>query len=131
MGEASCNANPPCTHTHMHTHKTKERLSVKKGREKGEKGRKSKKAEDKTMDDTQSKVSYAMPDTDLTRSKASRKAFSESHLPLTLLQSLITPSLPPLTSSHYTITPPLLPQPAPLSRLCSSHSSSSVWCSWS
>ena len=60
-----------------------------KGREKREKGWKSKKTEDKTMDDTQSEVSYALPDTDLTRSKVSRKAFSESHLPFhsSLLQT--------------------------------------------
>jgi len=64
------------------TLKWKESAGCEDKREKGEKGLKSKKAEDKMMDDTQSEVSYAMPDNDLTRSKASKKAFSESHLPL-------------------------------------------------
>ena len=54
-------------------------MSIKKGRgEKGERGRKGKKGGgDKAVEDTQSEVSYVMADTDLTRSKTSKKAFSE------------------------------------------------------
>ena len=85
---------------------TEDGLSVKKGREKGEKGRKSKKTEDKTMDNTQSEVSYALPDTDLIRFKASRKAFSEPHLPLhssphSIHSSHITTTSHILTSHHH------------------------------
>ena len=97
----------------MHMHKTKERLSVKKGREKGERGRKSKKAEDKTMDDTQSEVSYAMPDTDLTRSKASRKAFSELHLPLHPSPRSVTHTI---TTTPHILTLHHLPSPPPPTR---------------
>ena len=56
----------------------KDKLSIKKGRgEKGERGKRGRRGEEKAMDDTQSEVSYAMPDTDLARLKASKKAFSE------------------------------------------------------
>lgn len=50
----------------------------KKEAEKGKWGKR--KGEEKAMDDTQSEVSYGQPDTDLSRSKASRKGFSESLL---------------------------------------------------
>ena len=47
----------------------------KKEAEKGRRGRR--KGEEKAVDDTQSEVSYGQPDTDLSRSKASRKGFSK------------------------------------------------------
>ena len=52
----------------------KDKLSVKRGR--GERGRRGRKGEER--EDTVSEVSYAMPDTDLARSKATKKALCES-----------------------------------------------------
>ena len=43
----------------------------------GEKGRRSKRKEEKVIDDTQSEISYGQPDMDLSKSKASKRAFGE------------------------------------------------------
>ena len=51
----------------------RDKLSVKRGR--GEKGRKGRRGEER--EDTVSGVSYALPDTDLARSRASKKTLSE------------------------------------------------------
>ena len=42
-----------------------------------EKGRKGRWKEEKVADDAQSEFSYGQPDTDLSKSKASKRAFSE------------------------------------------------------
>ena len=54
----------------------KSKLLKKLGRK--EKGKKGRKVEEKVVDDAQSEFSYGQPDTDLSRSKASKRAFSES-----------------------------------------------------
>ena len=54
----------------------KSKLLKKLGRK--EKGKKGRKVEEKVADDAQSEFSYGQPDTDLSRSKASKRAFSES-----------------------------------------------------
>ena len=54
----------------------KSKLLKKLGRK--EKGKKGRKAEEKVVDDAQSEFSYGQPDTDLSKSKASKRAFSES-----------------------------------------------------
>ena len=54
----------------------KSKLLKKLGRK--EKGKRGRKAEEKVVDDAQSEFSYGQPDTDLSRSKASKRAFSES-----------------------------------------------------
>ena len=53
----------------------KSKLLKKLGRK--EKGKKGRKVEEKVADDAQSEFSYGQPDTDLSRSKASKRAFSE------------------------------------------------------
>ena len=57
---------------------SKESRGSGRGKEgRGEKGRRSKRKEEKVIDDTQSEISYGQPDTDLSKSKASKRAFGE------------------------------------------------------
>ena len=57
---------------------SKENRGSGRGKEgRGEKGRRSKRKEEKVIDDTQSEISYGQPDTDLSKSKASKRAFGE------------------------------------------------------
>ena len=83
---------------------------AKKGkRDVKEKGKKGRKEKEKVIDDTQSEVSYGQPDTDLSKSKASKKAFG-SKSPLL--------SHPPLLSTFHStsVSIPFPPQPGPRSR---------------
>ncbi len=58
----------------------KERLKGQKlkkaAKNEKEKGKKSRRREERMVDDTQSELSYGQPDTDLSKSKATKRAFS-------------------------------------------------------
>ena len=87
----------------------KSKLLKKLGRK--EKGKKGRKAEEKVADDAQSEFSYGQPDTDLSRSKASKRAFSESRT-FTFISFTVLVVLPfsiPPPHSHSTF--PFLPPP--------------------
>lgn len=92
---------------------TRVKKEVKKDKEKGKRTRRRK--EEKAVDDTRSELSYGLPDTDLSKSKATKRAFS----------SKCTFSL---CSSENRLSSILLlhPQHRPQIRRCSSPSSSNV-----